>query len=220
MRKKEGRRRRGREEEGGWTDGGVGPQRRVIHHTTMQSALVQPLFLFLCRSFSLLLLLHPHTTSLSPFIHPSSRLSSLNRHHTSRYLPFIHSFADNSEKQSVLLFLPAIFLFFFCCSLSPSLLLLWQSFLGFIISSGDIPPSFSPFSPPSLPPSLFLFRSHSFFFLPIFTFCAEKKSLVLFFSLLRLSLMDQRKKVWIEGWRGIMCGDKRRMRRIRKGGIV
>lgn len=74
------------------------------------------------------------------------------------------------------------------------------------------------FSP--LPPSLFLFRSHSFFFLPIFTFCAEKKSLVLFFSLLRLSLMDQRKKVWIEGWRGIMCGDKRRMRRIRKGGIV
>lgn len=35
----------------GWTDGGVGPQRRVIHHTTMQSALVQPLFFLPCRSF-------------------------------------------------------------------------------------------------------------------------------------------------------------------------
>lgn len=197
MRKKEGRRRRGREEEGGWTDGGVGPQRRVIHHTTMQSALVQPLFLFLCRSFSLLLLLHPHTTSLSPFIHPSSRLSSLNRHHTSRYLPFIHSFADNSEKQSVLLFLPAIFLFFFCCSLSPSLLLLWQSFLGFIISSGDIPPSFSPFSPPSLPPS-FSFALTAFSFCP-FSLSVPKKNPSFFFSLFYVF------HLWIKerrcGWR-------------------
>lgn len=63
--KREGGREGKRRE--GWTDGGVGPQRRVIHHTTMQSALVQPLFL--CRSFSLLFRPVRHLFSLFHFIY-------------------------------------------------------------------------------------------------------------------------------------------------------
>ena len=38
---------------------------------------------------------------------------------------------------------------------------LWHSFLGFRISSGDIPPFFSPFSPPS--PALAIFSPLNFF---------------------------------------------------------
>lgn len=152
---------------------------------------LQVFFLFL---FFFILIRHLSSLSLSLSLHPSSRLLSLNRRQTSRYLPFIHSFAVNSEKQSVVLFLPAIFLFFFFLvapSLSPSLLLLWQSFLGFIISSGDIPPSFSPFSP-SLPLSLSLSQ---LFLSAHFHFLSRKKNLSLSLSLLCLSLMDQIEKV-------------------------
>lgn len=182
-----------------------------LHSFSLSFSFSAGLFLFffffiLIRHLSLLSSIHPVV------YHPSIAIILLDIFPSSTRLP------TTPKNNLSFFFFPPSFFFFFCCSLSPSLLLLWQSFLGFIISSGDILPSFSPFSPPSLPPS-FSFALTAFSFCP-FSLCAEKKSLVLFFSLLRLSLMDQRKKVWMEGWRGIMCRDKRRMRRIRNGGIV
>lgn len=182
-----------------------------LHSFSLSFSFSAGLFLFffffiLIRHLSLLSSIHPVV------YHPSIAIILLDIFPSSTRLP------TTPKNNLSFFFFPPSFFFFLLLPLSlPSSSLavvfrfhhlLWRH-SSFLLSI---------FSP--LPPSLFLFRSHSFFFLPIFTFCAEKKSLVLFFSLLRLSLMDQRKKVWIEGWRGIMCGDKRRMRRIRKGGIV
>lgn len=182
-----------------------------LHSFSLSFSFSAGLFLFffffiLIRHLSLLSSIHPVV------YHPSIAIILLDIFPSSTRLP------TTPKNNLSFFFFPPSFFFFLLLPLSlPSSSLavvfrfhhlLWRH-SSFLLSI---------FSP--LPPSLFLFRSHSFFFLPIFTFCAEKKSLVLFFFLLRLSLMDQRKKVWIEGWRGIMCGDKRRMRRIRKGGIV
>lgn len=155
----------------GWTDGGVGPQRRVIHHTTMQSALVQPLFLtlqvfflFFCfffptKNISSPLLLLPFIYSLFPILH------SLLDFEINSLLPLIYYQLLNK-----LSLLPAIF-----PSLSPWFSL-WQSFLGFIISSGNIPPFFSPFS--------LLLLSLSAFFSTHFHFLSRKsKCFLLFVSL-------------------------------------
>lgn len=183
-----------------------------LHSFSLSFSFSAGLFLFffffiLIRHLSLLSSIHPVV------YHPSIAIILLDIFPSSTRLP-----TTPKNNLSFFFFPPSFFFFFLLLTLSlPSSSLavvfrfhhlLWRH-SSFLLSI---------FSP--LPPSLFLFRSHSFFFLPIFTFCAEKKSLVLFFSLLRLSLMDQRKKVWMEGWRGIMCRDKRRMRRIRKGGIV
>lgn len=138
-----------------------------LHSFSLSFSFSAGLFLFffffiLIRHLSLLSSIHPVV------YHPSIAIILLDIFPSSTRLP------TTPKNNLSFFFFPPSFFFFFCCSLSPSLLLLWQSFLGFIISSGDIPPSFSPFSPPSLPPSLFLFRSHSFFFLPIFTLCRKK----------------------------------------------
>lgn len=76
-RRKDGAKRReeksklGRE---GWTDGGVGPQRHVIHHTAMRPALVQ--HLFPCRSR------FPSSSSCSIFLSLLSSLHLLSCFHT------------------------------------------------------------------------------------------------------------------------------------------
>lgn len=76
----------------GQTDGGVGPQRRVIHHTTMQPALV--LYLFPCRSFisssSLysIFFLHSFTSSFHLFPCPHT-LQSLWDFHIISLLPLV-----------------------------------------------------------------------------------------------------------------------------------
>lgn len=92
----------------GQTDGGVGPQRRVIHHTTMQPALV--LYLFPCRSFisssSLysIFFIHSFTSSFHLFSCPLT-LQSLRLPHNftpSACLP-------STPQQSALHFFPPSF---------------------------------------------------------------------------------------------------------------
>lgn len=139
-------------------------------------------FLFLCRSFSLLLLL------LYLF----------------SFFPFIHSFTRIQIPQSLSDFLifPSLLPLVWCQllnnlslfsshHLSPSLppFSLWQSFLGFIISSGDIPLFFSPF----FPLSLSLCRSHSFFLSVHFHF-----QRLFFFHFSHLCIKEE--KVLMEGW--------------------
>lgn len=99
------------------------------------------LSLFLCRSFSLLPYTYFFYSSFPSFIHS---------------LTFIFS----SLLPLACCQLPDNLSLFFPPSFAPSLSR-WRSFLGFIISSGDIPPLLSPFFP------LFLSLSLSMFFLSI-----------------------------------------------------
>lgn len=138
-----------------------------LHSFSLSFSFSAGLFLFffffiLIRHLSLLSSIHPVV------YHPSIAIILLDIFPSSTRLP------TTPKNNLSFFFFPPSFFFFFCCSLSPSLLLLWQSFLGFIISSGDIPPSFSPFSPPSLPPS-FSFALTAFSFCP-FSLSVPKKN--------------------------------------------
>lgn len=109
----------------------------------MQSALVHSPFLFLCRSFS---------SSSSPSLYPFFFFRCV-----------IHSFIHLPSRHFC--HTPCLFhgSVFFSHSLVPPTMfssVLWQSFLGFITSSGDIPPFFSPFLP-----LLYPLRSLHFHFL-------------------------------------------------------
>ena len=163
----------------------------VCTRSASLSLSLQVFFLFL---FFFILIRHLSSLSLSlfPFIHPvvyypSIAVRLLDIFPSSTRLP-----STPKNNLSFFFFPPSFFFFFLVApSLSPSLLLLWQSFLGFIISSGDIPPSFSPFSP-TLPLSLSLSQ---LFLSAHFHFLSRKKNLSLSLSLLCLSLMDQIEKV-------------------------
>lgn len=92
--------------------------------------------------------LHFFTLSLSLFF-----LSLSSSHH-----PSVHFFVPRAFIAVTLPLSSRVHLFVsFLPSLHPSILhsVLWQPFLGFSISSGDIPPFFSPFSPPSLALAIF-----------------------------------------------------------------
>lgn len=178
-----------------------------LHSFSLSFSFSAGLFLFffffiLIRHLSLLSSIHPVV------YHPSIAIILLDIFPSSTRLP------TTPKNNLSFFFFPPSFFFFLLLPLSlPSSSLavvfrfhhlLWRH-SSFLLSI---------FSP--LPPSLFLFRSHSFFFLPIFTLCRKKIPRSFFLS--STSFTYGSKKEGVDG--GIMCRDKRRMRRIRKGGIV